>query len=211
MQMVAEFAKTHPDTEYWVVTRMGSRFGWKLESLARDLGIRKITHFFDRNLTPQLLFLFHLCADVFLLTSKAEGLGMPVLEAMMVGGSIPLVTRTSALVELIEQGGGMFIEPDYEWIDPFGNTRRVFPSIEDGVKKLEMIYDAPEETRGWMRQHGRMFLDERKWEIVANIFWDIMNRGRDSTIGFRSKVPWYFAGHQVEVPDYKYTQEYIGK
>jgi len=211
MRMVAEFAKTHPNTEYWVITRVGSRFGWNLESLARELGIRKITHFFDRNLTPQLLYLFHICADVFLLTSKAEGLGMPVLEAMMMGGAIPLVTRTSALVELIEQGGGLFIEPDYEWIDPFGNTKRVFPSIEDGIKKLEMIYNASEEAKEWMRQFGRIFVDERGWEKTAEIFWDVMDRKRMTTIGDRSKVPWYFGGRQTEAPDYTYAQEYVGR
>lgn len=211
MQMVAEFAKTHHDTEYWVVTRVESRFGWQLESLARELGIRKITHFFDRKLTPQLMFLFYCCADVLLLTSKAEGLGMPVLEAQMVGHAIPIVTRTSALVELIEQGSGLLIEPDYTWIDPFGNTKRVFPSIEDGVKKLELVYNASKKSRGWMQEFGRAFMATRTWDKAAEIFCDIIDRERPWTVGGRSKVPWYFPGNLPEVPDYTYEQEYIGK
>lgn len=213
MQMVAGFYENHPNTEYWVVTRMGSRFGWQLESLARKLGIRRITHFFDRGLKPQLMFVFYNCADVLLLPSKAEGLGMPVLEALMVGSAIPIVTRTSALVELIEQGGGLFIEPEYDWIDPFGNTERVFPSIQDGIKKLNMLYDASEGARKWMREFGRKFASERTWDKSADIFWDVMDRKHigPNTVAHRSRVPWYFGGEDLQLPDFKYEFEYVGQ
>jgi len=210
MQMVAEFYKTHPNTEYWVVTRVSSTFGWQLESLARELGIRHITHFFDRTLEPNMVFEFCSCADVLLMTSKAEGAGLPVLEAQMVGHAIPIVTRTSGMVELIEQGGGLFIEPDYHWIDPFGNTKRVFPSIQDGVKKLEMIYSASENALEWMREFGRRFMGQRTWDKAAEIFWDVMDRNNPSTVGWRSKVPWYFGGEDLQFPDYEYEHEYRG-
>lgn len=211
MEMVAEFYKIHPNTEYWVVTRMQSRFGWQLESLARELGIRRITHFFDRELDPQEMFLLYCCADAMLLTSKAEGLGMPVLETQMVGHAIPIVTRTSALVELIEQGGGLFIEPDYGWVDPFGNTERVFPSVADGVKKLEMVYNASENALEWMREFGRRFMGQRMWDKAAEIFYDVIDRNNPSTIGFRNHVPWYFGGEDLQLPDFEYEHEYRGR
>jgi len=211
MEMVARLAEHHDNIEYWMITRMDSRFGWQLESLARELGIRHITHFFNRTLDPNTVFLFYNCADVMLLTSKAEGLGMPVLEAQMVGHAIPIVTRTSALVELVEQGGGLFIEPDYHWIDPFGNTKRVFPSIEDGVKKLEMVYNASEEAKEWMREFGRRFMGQRTWDKAAGIFWDVMDRDNPATIGFRTKVPWYFGQENMQFPDYEYEFEHRGR
>ena len=211
MQMVAEFYKRHPNTEYWVVTRMDGRFGWQMESLASDLGIRKITHFFDRTLKPNVLFLFQCCADVLLHTSKAEGLGLPVLEAQMVGSAIPIVTRTPSLIELIEEGGGLFIEPEFGFIDPFGNTKRVFPSIIDGVKKLEMIYNAPESSLEWMRHFGRIAIGNRTWDKAARVFWDALDRERLGTVGARSHAPWYSAGYKLEVPEYKYDLEHIGR
>jgi glycosyltransferase involved in cell wall biosynthesis len=211
MEMVARFAKDKPDVEHWIVTRMQSRYGWQLETLARQLGIRHITHFFDRNLDPQLMFLMYCSADVLLLTSKAEGLGMPVLEAQMVGHAIPIVTRTSALVELIEQGCGLFIEPDYHWIDPFGNTERVFPSVEDGVRKLEMVYNASDNSLEWMREYGRRFMSTRTWDKAAEVFWDVMDRHNPSTIGYRSRVPWYFGSEDLQFPDFAYEDEYRGR
>ena len=210
MQMVAEFAKRHHNVEYWMVTRMESRYGWKLETLARELGIRKITHFFDRDVPAELLFLMYVAADVLLHTPKAEGLGMPVLEAQMVGSCIPLATRVSALVELIEQGDGLFIEPEYHFIDPFGNTQRCFPSVEDGVKKLEMLYNTNEQSLKWMRDFGRRHLKRRTWDKAAEAFWNVIDRDNPSTVGWRCKVPWYF-DEQLEVPDYTYEKEYIGK
>ena len=210
MQMVAEFAQDKPDVEHWVVTRMESQYGWRLETLARELGTRKITHFFDRTLPAERLFLFYTCADVLLHTPKAEGLGLPVLEAQSVG-AIPIATRCSAITELIEEGSGLFIEPGYEFIDPFGNTRRVFPSIEDGVKKLQLVYDASEYARELMRQHGRDAVDQRDWNVTAYWLLDILSRNRVATIGFRDNVPWYSAGYSLEVPDYTYGDEYIGR
>lgn len=211
MQMVTEFSKMHPNIEYWMVTRPQSMFGWQLESLARDLGIRHITHFFDRNLDPQEMFILYCCADVLLLTPKAEGLGMPVLEAQMTGQAIPVVTRTSALVELIEQGGGLFIEPDYHWIDPFGNTERVFPSIVDGIKKLEMIYNASPDAIEWMREFGRRFMGQKTWDKAAEIFWDVMDRNNPSTVGIRDRAPWIFGGEDLQSPSFEYEHEYRGR
>ena len=210
MQMVAEFAKRHDNVEYWLVTRVASPIGWQLESLAIELGIRHRTHIFNKTLDPEALHLFYSGADVLLQPSKAEGLGMPILEAQIVGGCIPIATRTSAIVELIERGGGLFIEPEYHFLDPFGNTRRVFPSIEDGVKKLEMIYNTSEDSLEWMREFGRRIIKERYWDKAAKIFWDVMDRKNLGTVGSRSKVPWYAPSYRREAPDFQYEFEYIG-
>lgn len=211
MEMVAEFAKRYDNVEYWMVSTMGSKIGWRLETLARTLGIRKITHFFNRNLKPELVYIFYVCADVLLHPVKAEGLGLPVLEMQMAGTGMPIATRTSALVELIEEGSGLFIEPEYHFIDPFGNTKRVFPSIEDGVKKLEMVYNTTEHSKEWMQEFGRRAAGARTWDKAAKVFWDVVDRNNPATVGLRSKVPWYLASYELEIPDYTYEQEHIGK
>jgi hypothetical protein len=213
MEMVAQFAKDKSNVEHWVVTRMQGKYGWQLENLARRFGTRQITHFFDRDrkLEPEMLFLMYCNADVLLLTSKAEGLGMPVLETQMVGHAVPVVTRTSALVELVEQGSGLFIEPDYHWIDPFGNTDRVFPSIDDGVQKLEMVYNASEDSLKWLRELGRRHMATRTWDKAAQMFWDVMDRNNPMTVGDRSKVPWRYGGEDLQFPDHEYEFEYRGR
>jgi len=211
MQMVAEFAKKHHNVEYWAVSRIDSPIGWQLESLARELGIRGITHFFNKELPAELLFTFYTLADVLLHTPKAEGLGMPVLEAQMTGSCIPVATRTSALVELIAPHPALFIEPEYHFIDSFGNTHRAFPSIEDGVKKLEMIYNASEHDLKWMRDFGRRHLQKRTWDKAVEAFWSVVDKDNSTTIGFRCKAPWYFGNEDLQAPDFEYEYEYVGQ
>jgi len=103
MEIFAEFSKDKDDTELWMVTRLGSPYGFDLEYYAQVWGIEDKVKFWDRTLSSKSLWVMYAVSDVLLNTSKAEGLGLPLLEAMSVGGAIPVATRTSAIPELIEE------------------------------------------------------------------------------------------------------------
>jgi glycosyltransferase involved in cell wall biosynthesis len=135
---------------YVLVTRENQYIGYRLRDMAQEHNLSGELMIFERGLPfPQLWGLFA-AADVFLLTSKAEGLGMPVLEAMSVG--LPIVsTRTGALVEHLIDKRGVLVHPEYTFIDTWGNSRRdmidrmkcasALKNVEEGkLPNLEAAY-----------------------------------------------------------------------
>lgn len=115
--------KTDRKVRYILVTRVESNVGWKLNDYALELGILKEFMTFNRGLPQNDLWGLYAVSDAYLQPSKAEGLGMPVLEAMACG--IPCVaTNTGALTELLEDDRGWIIHPAYTFRDVWGNSKR---------------------------------------------------------------------------------------
>lgn len=145
-EIYSEFLKTIPDSTYLLVTREHLDVGWKLRDLANDLEIPgdKLM-IFERGMSFKELWTLYAIADVFLLTSKAEGLGVPVLESMSM--RLPVVaTDCCAMREHLSENRGWLIETDYDIIDPFGNEFRYYANIGDGVKKLLEVYEFSKES-----------------------------------------------------------------
>lgn len=128
--------------KYILITREHSEVGWKLLDLAMYYKIASDVIILDRNLSIQKLFAMYCLADVFLLTSKAEGLGLPVMEAMSVG--VPVVASdTGALTELLSEENkarGFLMTTEYQHIDPWGNSLRKFPDATSGMMCLDSIH-----------------------------------------------------------------------
>jgi glycosyltransferase involved in cell wall biosynthesis len=78
------------------VTREHNPVGWKLRDYAQEIGISENFMIFERGMSHRDLWVTYAISDVFLLPSKAEGLGMPLLEAMAVG--IPCIATNCAIV-----------------------------------------------------------------------------------------------------------------
>lgn len=145
--------------KYILITRENSEVGWKLRDLAMYYKIASDVIILDRNLSIQKLYAMYAIADAFLLTSKAEGLGFPIMEAMSVG--VPVVaTDTGAITELLENTRGFLIETEYSHIDPWGNSLRKFPKAEHGATLLENIHILTPTTP----QHAREYMESRTWE-----------------------------------------------
>jgi len=141
MEIISKVKHEHKvKVKYILITRENSEVGWKLRDLAMYYKIASDVIILDRNLSIQKLYAMYAIADAFLLTSKAEGLGFPVMEAMAVG--VPVVaTNTGALTELLVEGNhrGFLLETEYKHIDPWGNSFRNFPSAEHGANWLKRI------------------------------------------------------------------------
>lgn len=145
--------------KYLLVTREHSNVGWKLRDLGMTYGIASDVMIFERGLSFKELYLLFAISDASLLTSKAEGLNMFILESLSVG--VPVVaTACGAMPELLADGRGFLMETEYSHIDPWGNGRRDFPDAESGVEILSSLH--MKDTDVW--QNARKYMESRTWD-----------------------------------------------
>lgn len=154
--------------QYLMVTRANSPVGWKLSDYAVSLGIFGQMNIWDRGMSFKQLWSLFAAADCFLLTSKAEGLAMPVLEAMAM--RLPVIgTKCAAIEEHLRDDRGLMIEPDYVMIDPFGNGRRYFASLEEGVYQMRLLRDGMSEVDiTTMLDKAQAYTQAKHWELAAD-------------------------------------------
>jgi len=168
MEIVSKVKHEHKiKVKYILVTREHSDVGWKLRDLAMTYNIASDVIIFERGMAFGELYSLYAMADAFLLTSKAEGLGMPVMEAMSIG--VPVVaTACGAMPELLYMGGrGLLMKTEYSMIDPWGNSRRDFPDANSGAEKLLQINRGRDGTANpsLMSRLAREYMESRTWDI----------------------------------------------
>ena len=182
MDMFKEFAKDKENVRYVMVTREHNPVGWKLRDYAQEIGIGEKLMIFERGMSHKDLWVTYAISDVFLLTSKAEGLGMPLLEAMAVG--IPCVaTDCTGMAELLSGKRGFLVPSNYVHRDPFGNGRRYWISKDAGTLWLSTIYYTINPDNDWFSddeqiyqvkrlektiEKARKYVEERKWDIAID-------------------------------------------
>lgn len=163
MEIVSKFKQLGNKVKYILVTREKSQIGWNLRDLAMTYKIASELMIFERGISFKELYTLYAISDVFLLTSKGEGLCMPVLEAMSVG--VPVISTTcGSMPELLGDGRGWLMDTEYETIDPYGNQKRIFPSANSGVEKLRMLVD----TVSTIPEKARAYMETRTWDIPVN-------------------------------------------
>ena len=169
MEIFAEFVNKHPESnaKYVLVTVEHSQVGWKLRDYAQELGINNRVLIIEKGIEFSKLWGMYACCDAFLLPSKAEGLGLPILESMAVG--LPVVaTNCTAITETLESGRGKLVSFDYIDRNPFGNERRYFIDIDDGVKQLESVY-FQDGVGSDMAKRARSYVERLTWEKAASV------------------------------------------
>lgn len=174
-QSIALARKTIPNLKYALVTREHNTQGFKLRSLAsrEDIAINDCLFIFERGMDFKKLWSMYAIADCFFLPSKAEGLGMPLLEAMATG--VPCIgTKCAGIKELLSDRRGLLIRPEFVFPDVFGNANRYLISPLSGATALELMFD-PEKgasVREEIALTALEYVKTRKWSIPI----DMMDR-----------------------------------
>jgi len=112
-------------------------------------------------------------SDFIINCTKAEGLGMALLEGMAVG--VPVIaTNATAMKETLSDGRGILVDADFMPTDVFLNTKRyyIFPEklknvLLDVSKKLnenENIYDE-------MIDKARKYVDGRTIDNMMEVIY----------------------------------------
>jgi glycosyltransferase involved in cell wall biosynthesis len=156
--------QTDRKVRYIIVTRKESPVGWRLDDFALEMGLVKELMTFNKGIPTQDLWGLYAVADVYLQPSKAEGLGMPVLEAMACG--IPCVaTDTGALHELLEQERGYLISCAYWLRDVWGNEIRHFIDTSKCAGVLNSIL---QNSNDKTINNALEYVRNRTWGIAIN-------------------------------------------
>ncbi len=159
MEGYSLFAKEYPESRYIMVTRANNYSGWNLYDLAAEFGIHSNMMIVERGIDKDAIADLYNMSDVFLLTSKAEGLGLPILEAMACG--LPCIgTRCTAIEEHLANNRGILVEPVFKYRDPFGNGWRYFVTPEDVYKALKY---AKENDLREIRNNAFVYVSDRRW------------------------------------------------
>lgn len=159
LAITSELKKRGKKVKHILVTRTETPFGWKLRDLAQTLDISQELITMNRGMPVENLWSLYAMSDCFLLTSKAEGLGLPVMEAMSCG--LPVVaTDTGAISELLADGRGFLAPREFEIVDVWGNSLRHFIDIR---KTAEIIANIDRSTV----ELAREFMVSKTWDIPA--------------------------------------------
>lgn len=160
---ITDFKRNDKVIRYILVTREGSPYGWRLRDLAVKLDINQEYVCFERGLPRNDLWGLYAVSDVYLQPSKAEGLGLPVLDAMCM--KIPVVaTDTGAMTELLEDKRGFLIPDEYVFVDVWGNSIRMM--IDIGITAGTLVGISVMETVNCV-DAAYDFIKQRTWDIPA--------------------------------------------
>ena len=154
--------ETDRPLKYILVTRERSQYGWKLRDLAVTLDINQELSIFERGLPQKDLWGLYAIADVYLQPSKAEGLGLPVLDAMAC--KVPVMaTNTGAMTELLEGGRGYLVPAEYVFTDVWGNSSRSMMSIDTAKDYLKVVTINQQDDSAVQRAYE--YVKGRTWDI----------------------------------------------
>lgn len=174
MDAVSKLVVANPDKKirYVLVTRENNLVGWKLRDYAKEIGISDNISIFERGIELTDLRAIYACSDVFVLSSKAEGLGLPLLEAMAM--EIPCIaTNAAGMAELLSDGRGTLIDPEYIHRDPFGNGMRYWINKFKLQRAIQEIIDGHVDAASL--DAAKKFVESRSWLIGQNMLADIVS------------------------------------
>jgi glycosyltransferase involved in cell wall biosynthesis len=139
-EIISKLKKDGKKVKFILVTREHSPVGHKLRDMAMNYDLNKELVIVERGIESDQLRNLYVASDVYLSASKAEGLGIPILEAM--AGGLPVVgCDTGAITELLQDGRGFLIHPEYTFIDVWGNSTRKMINIEKAYEILSDVAD----------------------------------------------------------------------
>lgn len=160
-EIFSRFNKVVPNSNFILITRMDSKIGWNLDDLARTLGVRNKVRLLDRNVSFERMANLYRASNVLLITSKAEGLCLPIREAMACG--LPAVgTDCTAMSEQLQAGG--FAIPACSYVDPYGNSTRYFIDTDEALAVITQIYESNQCELAPIIEKGLEYAGSFTWE-----------------------------------------------
>lgn len=172
MEIIKEASPNIPNLKYLMVTMENFIAGWKLRDYSRILGIDDQFFIFERGIAHKNLWGLYAISDAFLLPSKAEGLGLIILEAMSCG--VPVIgTDCTAIHELLQYGRGFLVPPAYQYVDPFGNENRYFINVHEGALALQQVHENCGEAHN-VAEVARKYVEGRTIEHSVDVFEEVL-------------------------------------
>lgn len=168
------FTEKHPKVKAKLVliTRINLPVGWKLDELAQEYGILDKLILLERGLPFKELFGIYAMSNVFILTSKAEGLGLPLLEALAMG--LPCIaTACTGMQELLDDGRGVLVPEIMTYRDPFGDGMRWMIDPQKAAEALHQIYNNECDLDFEDIQN---FISDRTWEKAGRTVQDYLEQ-----------------------------------
>lgn len=155
--------------KHLMVTREFQPTGWKLRTLAQELGYNNL-FIYERGLSFKNLLMMYFAADMYLNSAKAEGLCMPVLEAQAIGLPV-FVTDCTSLHDLAVSDDRMTADKGFALSvafvnrDVFGNSNRYFVDVLEAINTLDFAQCHPDATQ-LMADMARKAVEQRTWDIT---------------------------------------------
>jgi glycosyltransferase involved in cell wall biosynthesis len=151
---------------FWILVtkKRPQHIGWNLWALIREHKLDRSVYLLEDGCERDKLRQFYGIADAFLLTSRAEGLCLPVLEAMACG--VPCVVPQTCELPALVENRGIAVPMEYWFTDTFGNSRRGFVSAQGCADALKMMSDGAE-VRYELRERCIEYAQGRTWEKAA--------------------------------------------
>ena len=162
----AEIVSKLPNAKWVLVTRTSAQWGWNIPDLLRFYNIEERTLVIEKGMPESALKQLYQAADALLVTSKAEGLALPVLEAMACG-LLVIAPFHTALGEHLGHDRGLTFSYAYQYLDPFGNQYRYFASVYDGVRACKFAMQMDQESRCTITNKALEYVRSRSWNIVG--------------------------------------------
>lgn len=143
MQAVKKFAANHKDVIYYMHTKPFNHGGSNLDALRKGLDMKDITLFpppteMEIGIPREIMVQMYNSLDVFLLPSKGEGFGLPIVEAQACG--VPVIISDNTSMPELLGGGWLLKEQRKEWTGQ--NSWNFNCSIDEIVEYLEQAYKA---------------------------------------------------------------------
>lgn len=164
-EIVSNLKKAGKKVKLVLVTREHSPVGHKLRDLAMDYDINKELTVIERGIKVEDLWKLYAASDIYLSCSKAEGLGLPVLDAMSSGLEV-VATNTGALTELLSDGRGHLISSEYKFRDVWGNSWRSMINTSEASAIITNIMEDKSSNRSVVTK-AREYVEGRTFDIPS--------------------------------------------
>lgn len=126
-------------------------------------------------------------ADVFLSTSRGEGFGLTIAEALQCG--VPVIAQNVSAIPEVVGPGGILLEPERLITVPAGQDLWL-PDIKAFTEAIASLLYRSEDERRELGEAGRKHVSQFRWEPAIDRFHDFVEgftRQRASTEALRGR------------------------